>query len=74
MHRGKRNMNDIEITNIPNISKRKAKKLIMDYFKKHKTAYVSELVEKMHLDLGLVIDILNELEKEGKLKENPTVL
>ncbi len=67
-------MTDIEIVTIQNISKRKAKKQVMDYFKKHKTAYVSEITENLRLDLELVIDILNELEEEGKLKENPTIV
>lgn len=67
-------MNDIEIVDIQDISKKEAKKQIMNYFKKYKTAWVSELTENLRLDLELVCDILNELEKEGKLKENPTVL
>jgi len=67
-------MNDIEIVDLQNINKDEAKKQIINYFKKHKTAWVSELTENLRLDLELVIDILNDLEKEGKLKENPTIV
>ena len=67
-------MNDIEIVDLQNINKDEAKKQIINYFKKHKTAWVSELTEILRLDLELVIDILNDLEKEGKLKENPTIV
>lgn len=45
-------MNDIEIVDIQDISKDEAKKQIIDYFEKHKTAWVSELTEILRLDLG----------------------
>ena len=67
-------MDDIIIENVIETNRKEAKKQIMDYFRKHKTAWVSEIVENLKLDLELVCDILNELEKEGKLKENPTIV
>jgi len=45
-------MNDIEIVDLQNINKDEAKKQIIDYFEKHKTAWVSELTEILRLDLG----------------------
>ena len=46
-------MNDIKIIELQDISKDEAKKQIIDYFKKHKTAWVSELTEILRLDLEL---------------------
>jgi len=67
-------MNDIKIIELQDISKDEAKKQIINYFKKHKTAWISELAENLLIDIELIIDITNDLEKEGKLKENPTIV
>ena len=66
-------MNSIEIVDLQDISRDEAKKQIIDYFKEHKTAWISELAEQLRLDIELIIDITNELEKEGKIKETPTI-
>jgi len=63
-------MNNIEIVDIQDINKDEAKKQIIDYFKTHKTAWISELAEVLRLDIELIIEITDELEKEGKVKEN----
>lgn len=66
-------MNDIEIIELQDISRDEAKKQIISYLKEHKTAYISQLSEQLRLDIELIIDITNELEQEGKLKEIPII-
>ena len=44
-----------------------AKSMVEDYLKKNKTAYISEIVEDLRLDLKTVHRIVEELEKEKKI-------
>jgi Arc/MetJ-type ribon-helix-helix transcriptional regulator len=45
-----------------------AKKEILGYYRNYDEAYLSEVSENLELDLELVIQITEELEKEGRLK------
>ncbi|ODS38434.1 MAG: hypothetical protein A7316_07995 [Candidatus Altiarchaeales archaeon WOR_SM1_86-2] len=44
-----------------------AKSLVEDYLKNNKTAYISEIVDDLRLDLKTVHRIVEELEKENKI-------
>lgn len=59
---------EYKIINIRDIPRDQAKQEIQEYFKKHATAYVSEVAEDLELDLELVFDITDELEKENKVE------
>lgn len=67
-------MSEIEIVDLQEISREEAKKQVIDYFIEHKSAWLSEIAEKLRLDIELIIDITNELEKEGKLREKPVIV
>jgi len=45
-----------------------AKKEVLGYYRSYDEAYLSEVSENLELDLELVIQITEELEKEGRLK------
>jgi hypothetical protein len=45
-----------------------AKTKVSKYMKKHKKADTEELMENLKMDLRLLVDVLGELKKEGKLK------
>lgn len=45
-----------------------AKKEILGYYREYSEAYISEVAEDLELDLELVSQIIDELEKEGRLK------
>lgn len=44
-----------------------AKSMVEDYLKTNKTAYISEIVEDLRLDLELVHQIIEELKTENKI-------
>lgn len=48
-----------------------AKEQVSGYLQKnqHRTVWTSELNEKLHVDLGLLIKVLNELHKEGHIEK-----
>ncbi len=52
---------------INDYTKEEAKKLIIKYMKENKKADTEILMTKLHIDLPLLIDILDELKKEGKI-------
>jgi predicted ArsR family transcriptional regulator len=47
------------------LSKTAARKEILDYMKKHKEAYASDISEEFGLDLDLVFTVMKELNTEG---------
>ncbi len=46
-----------------------AKKEVAGYIKKKGTAATDELAENLHLDIRTLIDVLNELQNEGHIRE-----
>ncbi len=48
-----------------------AKGRVSGYLQKnqHRTVWTSELNEKLHVDLGLLVKVLNELHKEGHIEK-----
>jgi Arc/MetJ-type ribon-helix-helix transcriptional regulator len=57
-----------KIIKIREIEYEDAKKEILGYYRSYDEAYISEVAEDLELDLELVLQITEELEKEGRLK------
>jgi len=60
----KREIVEVEFRRIP---KDEAKKLIKEYIKNNPGCFTSEIIEALHLDPKLVIEILHELEEKGEV-------
>ncbi|MDI6723100.1 MAG: hypothetical protein QMD61_00485 [Methanobacterium sp.] len=57
-----------KVIKIRDIDYEDAKKEILGYYRSYDEAYISEVAEDLELDLELVLQITEELEKEGRLK------
>lgn len=49
------------------ISNEEAEKEIRELFSKGKTLYYSDITQELRLDLELVVNICNELQKQGEI-------
>jgi len=56
------------------ITKEDAEKEIRELFSKGDTLYYSDIAERLRLDLDLVVDICNELQRRGEVKINDNAL
>jgi regulator of protease activity HflC (stomatin/prohibitin superfamily) len=65
---------DEKVIVVRQISKKEAEKEIADLFSKGKTLYYSDIVECLNLDLELVVDICNKLQKRGEIKIDDNAL
>lgn len=54
-----------EVMVVRDITKEEAKEEIRELFSKGKTLYYSDVVKELGLDLELVVEACNELEREG---------
>ena len=61
---------EISLRDIP---REQQKQEIMDYFNTHEDIWAPDIVDELLLDYGDVNEILEELEKEGKIKEILTI-
>ena len=61
-------LESIQIIDVRNVSKEKAEKEIIEYLKKNKKAYPSDIADALQLDFDLVLEIIKELAKEGRVK------
>lgn len=61
-------MKAVKIIKIRDIDYEAAKKEILGYYRSYDEAYVSEVSEDLEIDLELVYQIIEELEREGRLK------
>ena len=59
----------MEIIEIRKINRRKAKKEVLGYLKSHGRAYPSDIADALRVDFDIVISIIKDLLKEGKVKE-----
>ena len=59
----------IKVIKIRDIDYETAKKEVLGYYKSYKESYISEVAENLELDLELTARIVQELIKEGKLRE-----
>jgi hypothetical protein len=58
----------IKVIKIRDIDYETAKKEVLGYYQSYEEAYISEVAEYLELDLEIVVQITEELEKEGRLK------
>lgn len=58
----------IKVIKLRDIDYETAKKEVLGYYRNYDEAYISEVSEDLELDLEVVIQITEELEKEGRLK------
>ncbi|RJS82459.1 hypothetical protein CW713_05065 [Methanophagales archaeon] len=58
-----------EIVIVEEMSKKEAKQKVIDYMRAHKTSDIAELHKDIRCDIRLLVDIIDELREEGKIKE-----
>jgi len=46
-----------------------AKELVSSYMREHRTASISELAEQLQIDLRMLCEVIEDLSKEGHIKE-----
>ena len=59
----------VRIIETREVSIEEAKKMIMEYMKTHDIAYPDDIADELGLDLKVAVEAVNELIKEGKVKE-----
>jgi len=59
----------LRIVEIKDVSVDEAKKMILDYLAPDKIVYPSDVADELGLDLKITVQALEELSKEGKIKE-----
>ena len=59
----------LRIVEITDVSVDEAKKMILDYLAPGKIVYPSDVADELGLDLKITVQALEELSKEGKIKE-----
>ena len=64
----KNSSRSIKVIYIRDVSREKAKKEIIGYVKNNKKAYTSNIADALRLDFDLVLEIIKELMKEGRVK------
>lgn len=60
----------VRIIETREVSIEEAKKMIMEYMETHDIAYPDDIADEIGLDLKIAIEAVNELIKEGKIKES----
>ena len=61
-------LESIKVIDIRNVNREKAEKEIIEYLKENKKAYTSDIADAMELDFDLVLDIVKDLAKAGRVK------
>ncbi len=61
-------LESIKIVDIRNINKDNAKKEIIEFLKDNGNCYPSDVADALRLDFDIVIEIIKELMKEGRIK------
>lgn len=61
-------LESIKVIDIRDVSKEKTKKEVIEYLKENKKAYPSDVADALQLDFDLVLSIVKELIKEGRVK------
>jgi Arc/MetJ-type ribon-helix-helix transcriptional regulator len=59
----------VKVIKIREISREEAKSEIRDYLKSRDKAWLDEIADNLRLDFAFVVEIIEELEKEGFVKE-----
>jgi len=58
-----------EIIVIEEMSKGDAKQKVLEFIKEHKTSDIAELHKKIRCDISQLVEIMDELIREGKIEE-----
>lgn len=58
----------IEIVEVRSISKRRARQEVLDYLKRQGRCYPSDIADALKLDFGLVISVVKDLIREGRIR------
>ena len=58
----------ITVMDIRNVSEEQVKKEVIEYMKKNKSAYPSDIADALRLDFDVVLKIVQGLVREGRLK------
>lgn len=61
----RKNLASLKAIEIRPVSKAQARKEIMNYMKKHKEAYASDISEELGIELDLVFTVMKDLNKAG---------
>lgn len=61
-------LESISVIDVRNVSEERAKKEIVEYLKNNKRTYPSEIADSLQLDFDIVLGIIKELIKEGRIK------
>ncbi len=61
-------LRDEEVIELRTISREDAKQEILDLFQSGETLYYSDLAKRLRIDLPLVVEICQELGKEGEIE------
>ena len=59
-----------EIVLVEEMSKETAKEKLLDYIREHKKTDIVELHNNIHCDIGPLVEIIDELRMEGKIRED----
>jgi len=60
---------EAQVIKLREISREEAKNEIRDYLKSRDKAWLDEIADDLRLDFAFVVDIIEELEKDGFVKE-----
>lgn len=60
----------VRVVETRDVSIEEAKRMIMEYMESHDVAYPDDIADEMGLDLKVAVEAVNELIKEGKIKES----
>ncbi len=61
-------LESIKVINVRDVSMEKAKKEVIEYLRNNKKSYPSDIADALQLDFDIVLDIIKELAKEGRIK------
>src|SRR3989344_7803562 len=61
-------LESIKVINVRDVSMEKAKKEVIEYLRNNKKSYPSDIADALQLDFDIVLDIVKELIKEGRIK------
>ena len=61
-------LESIKVISVRDVSKEKAKKEVIEYLRNNKKSYPSDIADALQLDFDIVLDIVKELIKEGRIK------
>lgn len=61
-------LESIKVIDIRNVDRDKAKEEIIEYLVENRKAYPSDIADALSLDFDLVLEIVKELSREGRVK------